>query len=121
MAKFKNDTKDTYDKDGKTLLTQKHTVKFTVQKKVYEVKPGETVDIPREHESFVRSRGIALTLADGESYAEDGPALNHSGPRTVGSQPGFAGDVDAAAADANAKASDVKATEPEQGARRQGR
>lgn len=98
MAKFKNPSKDTTDKDGN--LVEAQTVSFKIQKVQYDVAPGEEIEIPVEHEAFVRSRGIALELAKGESYA-DSPSAGHNtkGPRKTGSDavpaqaPAFAGDV----------------------------
>lgn len=98
MAKFKNTSKETTDKDGNVHEAQ--TVSFKIQKVQYDVAPGEEIEIPVEHEAFVRSRGIALELVKGESFTEN-PQASHNtkGPRKTGSDavpapsPAFAGDV----------------------------
>jgi len=61
------------------------TLSFSIIGTQYDVAPGATVEIPPAHEPFIRSRGIALSLAAGQSFtATTDKPLSKGGVRKVG-------------------------------------
>ncbi len=94
MSQYKNNSKPEIDKNGE-VVKDAQTVKFSIQKRHYSVAPGETIDVPEEHDEFVHSRGLALELVKPSKLASKEQSLDSSESKggKPAAPPPFAGDV----------------------------